>query len=170
MTFKEINLDKESGLSLDFELPFSYKFWTTTNSVIFILEKIEDSSAVFLSSKPYIYYYSNNEFKFPKDYTFVVGWWGATKQNKGVFERSANFIMDMSLSKKIRNWNITLNCNDIFRNTIYKEQFTINEVSSKSRYLVDAHEISIAIRYSFGKVKETEFNEKSINENENRIR
>ncbi|HJY13081.1 MAG TPA: hypothetical protein VJ304_09865, partial [Flavobacterium sp.] len=62
------------------------------------------------------------------------------------------------------------NCNDIFRSTIYKEQFTINDVSSKSRYLVDAHEISIAIRYSFGKIKETEFNEKSINENENRIR
>ena len=170
MTFKEVNLDKESGISLDFELPFNYKFWTTTNSVIFISEKIEDSSAVFLSSKPYVYYYSNNEFKFPKDYTFVVGWWGATKQNKGVFERSANFIMDMSLSKKIKNWNITLNCNDIFRSTIYKEQFTINDVSSKSRYLVDAHEISIAIRYSFGKIKETEFNEKSINENENRIR
>lgn len=170
MTFQEINLDKESGFNLDFELPFRYKFWTINNSVIFVLEKTEDASAVFLTSKPYVYYYSNNEFKFPKGYTFVLDWWGATKQNKGIFERNDNFIMNVSVSKKIRNWNLALNCNDIFKSTIYKEQFTINHVSSKAKYWVDACEISIAIKYSFGKIKETEFKEKRINETENRIR
>lgn len=170
MTFKEVNLNKESGFNLDFEIPFSYKLWTTTNSIILSLAKIEDTSAVFLTSKPYVYYYSNNEFKLPKNYTFVVGWWGETKQNKGIFEDAANFIMDASLSKKIKNWNITLSCNDIFKSTIYKEQFTKNDVYSKARYVVNAHEISIAVRYSFGKIKETEFKEKSVDENENRIR
>ncbi|MGO4771797.1 TonB-dependent receptor domain-containing protein [Flavobacterium sp. W22_SRS_FK3] len=170
MTFKEVNLDKESGFNLDFEIPFSYKLWTTTNSVILSLAKIEDTSAVFLTSKPYMYYYSNNEFKLPKNYTFVVGWWGATKQNKGIFEDDANFIMDASLSKKIKKWNFTLSCNDIFKSTIYKEQFTINYVRSKARYVVNANEISIAVRYSFGKIKESEFNEKRVDENENRIR
>ncbi|MEO8254226.1 MAG: outer membrane beta-barrel protein [Flavobacterium sp.] len=170
MTFKEVNLDKESGFNLDFEIPFSYKFWTTTNSLILSLAKVEDTSAVFVTSKPYVYYYSNNEFKFPKEYTFVIGCWGETKQNKGIFEDAANFIMDASLSKKIKNWNFTLSCNDIFKSTIYKEQFTINEVRSKARYVVNAHEISIAVRYSFGKIKETEFKEKSIDENQNRIR
>lgn len=170
MTFKEVNLDKESGFNLDFEIPFSYKLWTTTNSVILSLAKVDDTSAVFLTSKPYVYYYSNNEFKLPQNYTFVVGWWGATKQNKGIFEDGANFIMDASLSKKIKNWNFTLNCNDIFKSTIYKEQFTINEVHSKARYVVNAHEISITVRYSFGKIKETEFKEKSVDENEIRIR
>lgn len=170
MTFKEVNLDKESGFNLDFELPFSYKFWTTTNSVIFTLAKIEDASAVFLSAKPYVYYYSNNEFKLPKEYMFVVGWWGATKQNKGTFENSANFIMDMSLSKTFKNWKCTLSYNDIFRTTIYKEEFTINDISSKTRYVVDAHEISIAIKYSFGKIKESEFKEKNVDKNQNRIR
>lgn len=170
MTFKEVNLDKESGFNLDFEIPFSYKLWTTTNSLILSLAEIQDTSAVFLTSKPYLYYYSNNEFKLPKKYIFVVGWWGATKQNKGVYEHAPNFIMDASLSKKIKNWNFTLSCNDIFRSTIYKQQFTINDVRSKARYVVNAHEISIAVRYSFGKIKETEFKEKSIDENVNRIR
>ncbi|WP_155104416.1 outer membrane beta-barrel family protein [Flavobacterium sp. LC2016-01] len=170
MTLREVNLDKSSGFNLDFELPFTYKFWTTTNSVIFTLEKVEDSSAVFLSSKPYVYYYSNNEFKLPKGYRFAVGWWGATKQNKGILENNANFIMDMSLSKTFKNWNYTLNYNDIFRNTIYQEQFVINDISSKARYVVDAHEVSIAIKYSFGKIKESQFKEKNINENESRVR
>lgn len=171
MTFKDINFDKEVGLSLDFELPFAYKFWTTTNSIVFILEKIEDSSAEFLDSKPYLYYYSNNEFKLPKDYTFVLSFWGLTEQKKGVFERNPRFVADMALSKTfLKKWNCTLSYNNVFKNVIQTEEFTINDTSSKARYVVDAHEISISVKYSFGKVKETEFKEKNVNENENRIR
>ncbi|WP_035650808.1 outer membrane beta-barrel family protein [Flavobacterium sp. ASV13] len=171
MTFKDVNFDKEWGLNLDFEVPFTYKFWTMNNSVIFILEKIEDASAVFLSSKPYLYFYSNNEFKLPKDYNIMIGWWGATTQYKGVFERNPRFVFDMALSKKFfKNWNCTLSWNNVFKNVIEKEEFTINNISSKARYVVDAHEVSIAIKYSFGKIKESQFKEKNIDENENRVR
>lgn len=152
-------------------LPFTYKVLTTTNSFIFILEKIEDDSAVFQTSKPYLYYYSNQEFKLPKGYVFALNFWGTTVQKEGVFERNAKFVMDMSFSKTFfKNWNCTLSYNDIFRNTIFKEQFTVNTIHSKSRYLVDSNEVSIAIKYTFGKVKQTEFKQKNIDENQNRIR
>ncbi|MFB9076359.1 TonB-dependent receptor domain-containing protein [Flavobacterium procerum] len=170
LTISEVNFNRETGISLDFELPFKYKFWTTTNSLVFFMEKVEDKAAVFVTSKPYVYYYSNNEFDLKKGYRFVLGWWGATKQYKGIYEHGANFIMDMSLAKTFKNWNCTLSFNDVFRSTIYKEQLMINDVGSKSKYLVDAREISIAVRYSFGKIKDSEFKEKSVNENENRIR
>ncbi|MNX50627.1 hypothetical protein D3C86_812630 [compost metagenome] len=81
------------------------------------------------------------------------------------------FIVDMAVSKTfIKKWNCTLSCNNVFKNNIETEQFTINSINSKARYVVDNHEISLAIRYSFGKVKETEFKEKNIDENSNRIR
>lgn len=170
MTFKDINFDKESGLTLDFQLPFTYEFWTTTNSLTFVLERIKDASAVFLDSKPYLYYYSNNEFKLPKEYTFVVRWSGVTKQNKGVFERNARSVIDVVVSKTFfKNWNCTLSCNNIFKNVIEKEDFTINNVNSKARYVIDEHEISIAIKYSFGKVRETEFKTKNSEENSDRV-
>ncbi|PIF30346.1 outer membrane receptor protein involved in Fe transport [Flavobacterium sp. 9] len=171
MTFKDINFKKEEGISLDFEIPFTYKFWTTTNSLVFILEKIQDPSAVQLSSKPYLYYYSSNEFKLPKEYNVVVSFWGLTEQYKGVFERNARFLVDMAVSKTfLKKWNCTLSWNNIFKNVVEKEEFTINNVSSKARYVVDAQEVSIAIKYSFGKIKTTEFKEKSINENSDRVR
>ena len=171
MTFKDINFDKSTGFTIDFTLPFTYKFWTTTNSLVFLLEKIEDKSAVFLASKPYCYYSSNNEFKLPKDYSFVLNFWGLTKQYTGVFETAPMFVIDMAVSKTFsKNWNCILSCNNIFKNNMQSEQFTINSITSKARYVVDNHEISIAIRYSFGKVKETEFKEKNINEDSNRIR
>jgi len=170
MTFKDINFDKSSGFSVDFTLPFTYKFWTTTNSLIFILEKVEDKSAEFLASKPYSYYSSNNEFKLPKEYSFVLNFWGLTKQYTGVFETNPRFIVDAAVSKTfLKNWNCTLSCNNIFKNNIETEKFTINNVNSKARYVVDNHLISIAIKYSFGKVKETEFKEKNNDENQNRV-
>ncbi|MEN2490271.1 outer membrane beta-barrel family protein [Flavobacterium sp. B11] len=171
LTLTEKNFQKESGYNIEFTLPFTYKIWTNTNSLVFATNKIEDESALFNSSKTYLYYYSNNSFKLPKDFTFVLSFWGATKQKEGVFERNAKLIFDLSLAKSFgKNWNCTLNYNDIFKNTIYTERFTINNISSRARYLVDANEISIAVRYSFGKIKDSEFKEKSVNESENRIR
>ena len=171
MTFQDINFDKSSGFTVDFTLPFTYKFWTTTNSLVFLLEKIEDKSAALLASKPYCYYSSNNEFKLPKDYSFVLIFWGLTKQYTGVFETDPMFVVDMAVSKNFsKNWNCTLSCNNVFKNNIRTEQFTINTITSKARYVVDNHEISIALKYSFGKVKETKFKEKNINEDSDRIR
>ncbi|KIO52032.1 outer membrane beta-barrel family protein [Flavobacterium hibernum] len=171
MTFKDINYDKSSAFTVDFTLPFTYKFWTTTNSLIFILERIEDHTAQFRTSKPYSYFSSNNEFKLPKEYALVLNFWGLTKQYTGVFETSSRFVVDLAASKTfLKKWKCTLSWNNVFKNNIQSEQFTINNVTSKARYVVDNHEVSIAIRYSFGKIGTTEFKEKNIDENENRIR
>ena len=118
-----------------------------------------------------MYYYSNNEFKLPKEYSITLNFWGLTKQNTGVFETNNRFIIDMAVSKMFsKKWNCTLSCNNIFKNSIETEKFTINNINSKARYLVDNHEVSISIKYSFGKIKETEFKQKNIDDNENRIR
>ena len=167
----DINYKRETGFTIDFTLPFTYKFWTTTNSLIFVKSKVEDDTALLHPSKPYLYYYSNNTFKLPKDFSFVLSFWGTTKQNDGIFERKANFVVDMSLAKTFgKNWSCTLNYNDIFKATSYTDAFTVNNVHSKFKYLVDANEISIAVRYSFGKIKNSEYKQKSVNETENRIK
>ncbi|KAF2511540.1 outer membrane beta-barrel protein [Flavobacterium zhairuonense] len=167
----DVNFKRETGFTIDFTLPFTYKFWTATNSLVFIKSKVEDNSALMHISKPYLYYYSNNSFKLPKNFTYVFSFWGTTAQNDGIFERKANFVLDMSLNKTFgKNWNCALNFNDVFRQTIYSESFAVNNVSSGSRYLVDAHEVSIAVRYSFGKIKDSKYKEKTVDENENRVR
>jgi hypothetical protein len=171
MTFKDVNFDRESAFILDFELPFNYKFWTITNSLFFISQKIEDASAVFVSSKPYFYYYSNNEFRLSKGYTIAVCFRGVSRQNKGVLENNARSIVDMTVSKTFfKNWNCTLNFNNIFRNIEEQEKFTIKNISSTSRYFIDEHEISIAIKYSFGKIKETAFTGKMMKETSDRVK
>ena len=172
LTFSQKNFDKETGFEIDFTIPFTYKFWTVNNSLSFILNKIEDQLAIQNQSKPYLYYYTNHLFKLPKAYTVSTTIWGITTQYEGVYERrQPEFIMDLAISKTFfKKWDCTFGFNDIFKNFVYKENFTINNISSKSNYLADTHEISFGIRYSFGKIKKSEFNEKNINEDENRIR
>ena len=172
LTFSEKNFDKETGFSLEFTIPFKHKIWTVNNSLSIYLNKIQDETAVQMSSKPYFYYYSNNSFSLPKDYTFLVNIWGLTIQKEGVFERvQPYFILDLAVSKIFfKNWDCTLSFNDVFKNMVYKENFTINNINSKSNYLSDTNEISLSVKYSFGKIKDSEFKEKNIDENESRIR
>ncbi|MEO8516399.1 MAG: TonB-dependent receptor [Flavobacterium sp.] len=169
LTFSEKNFEGERGINLDLTLPFTYKFWTTNTNFSFILNKIKDATAMQNQSKPYFYYYSNHTFKLPKEYTFSLTCWGLTTQKEGIYERrQPEFLMDLALSKTIfKNWDCTLSFNDVFKNMVYKENFTINNISSKSHYLSDTHEIALSIKYSFGKIRDTQFKEKSIDENEN---
>ena len=113
-----------------------------------------------------------NFTKSPLKNTVSTTVWGITTQYEGVYERrQPEFIMDLAISKTFfKKWDCTFGFNDVFKSFVYKEKFTINNISSKSNYLSDTHEISFGIRYSFGKIKKSEFNEKNINEDENRIR
>lgn len=171
LTFQTANFNKESGFNLEFTLPFKYKFWTTTNTISGILNKIEDKQSVVNASKPYLYYYSNHIFKLPKEIEIALTGWGLTHQHEGIFERNALFTMDFSVSKKcFKNLDCTISYNDIFRQIKYRENFSINGVSAKGIYYTDANLVSFSVKYTFGKIKNSEYKEKSIDENLGRIR
>lgn len=171
ITFNSINYTKESGVNLEFTLPFEHNFWSSTNSFNFILNKIEDKSAVFNESKPYLYYYSNHVFELPKEFDFSVTTWGFTERKEGVFKRNSLFIMNLALSKTLfKNFDCTLSFNDVFRNMNFNENFTINDIASKGVYYTDTREISLSIRYKFGKIKDSSYQERDIDENSNRIK
>ena len=171
ITFNSINYTKESGVNLEFTLPFEHKLWSSTNSFNFILNKIEDKSAVFNESKPYLYYYSNHIFELPKEFDFSITGWGFTERKEGVFKRNSLLIMNLALSKTLfKDFDCTLSFNDVFRNMNFNENFTINNIASKGIYYTDTREISVSIRYKFGKIKDSKYQEKNIDENSNRIR
>lgn len=171
ITFNSINYAKESGMNLEFILPFKYRFWTSDNSFNFIYNKIEDDKAIFNESKPYLYYYSNHIFELPKGFDFSLTGWGITERKEGVFTRNSLFIMNLAVSKTFyKNFDCTLSFNDVFRNMNFKEDFTINNISSKGIYYTDTKEISLSLRYKFGMVKDSKYQEKIIDENSNRIR
>ncbi|TGD59600.1 outer membrane beta-barrel family protein [Flavobacterium humi] len=171
LTLKPINFEKESGFNFEFTMPFSYRFWSTTNVFSAVLNKVEDNAAVIRQAKPYGYWYSNNTFKLPKEFTLMVTGWGLTRQQEGIFERKGIFTLDATVSKTfLQHFDCTLSCTDIFRKLNTFDNYTVNAVMAKGRYFSDAHMLSLSVKYSFGKLKNQGFKEKDIDENANRIR
>jgi len=163
LNFRPENFDREIGYNLQFSFPFSHQFWTSANTLSFILNKIEDKTAITSDSKPYIYYYSNQTFNLKKDWTISLIGWGLSNRSEGVFQRNAIFNLDGSISKTYKNLSCMLSYNNIFKNNVYKENFEVNTVNSKAIFIVDNYEFSIALKYTFGKLKESIFKEKEIN-------
>lgn len=169
LNFRPENFDKETGYNLEFTLPFSHRFWTSSNVFSVILNKIEDKNAFASDAKPYLYYYSNHIFKLKNDWTISLIGWGLSNRREGVFQRNTLFNLDGAISKTYKNISCTVSYNNIFKNNKYTENFQVNNVSTKAFFLVDNYEFSVALKYTFGKLKESIFKEKQINENSGRI-
>jgi hypothetical protein len=171
LTFKTTNFEKETAYNLEFTVPFKHKFWNATNILNFSLSKIEDKQAIVNDVKPYLYYYSNHSFKLPKEIQLSLTAWGLTRQQQGVFERSALFTIDFAISKTLfKHLDCTISYNDIFKQMKFHENFTVNNITAKGIYYTDSNLVSLSVKYSFGKIKNIEFKEKNIDENSSRIR
>lgn len=171
LTFQTTNFEKEFGVSMELTLPFKYDFWTTMNVVNVGYTKIEDRTALEMQTKPSIYIYSNHVFTLPKEIELSITGWGYTKQKLGIFERSGLVTFDAAVSKTFfKKLDCALSWSDIFRKMNYRGDFTTNNIASKGIYYTDSRVISLSVKYSFGKIKKSEFKEKDIDENSGRIR
>lgn len=93
------NLKQESGYSIRLRNTKTYTFWTTTNSFTLNYSKIEDTVTLIQKTRPYLYYYSNNEFRLFGKTSLGINLWGFTKRYQGAFERNSIFNLGASLSK-----------------------------------------------------------------------
>lgn len=160
------NFQKEEGLNLNITIPFSYKSFSSTNTLSGTYNSVKDESAVTLDTKPYLYYYSNNQITLPQGYVFTVSGWGLTKRKEGIFERNALTIIDLAVSKTFFN---KLDCNlmfsDIFNSMKFDEKFILNDIESKGVFYVDSRAITLSLKYTFGKAKASKYKNESIEDN-----
>jgi hypothetical protein len=118
-----------------------------TNVMTAMLNTIKDSAAVTGKSKPFVYFYSSNEFRLPKKYTFTVSGWAITKSYQGAFERNALFAVDTSVTKTLfKNLNCSVRFNNMFRSVNREEKFAINDVAANGIYHDNSREFSIALK------------------------
>ncbi|WP_103071238.1 outer membrane beta-barrel protein [Aquimarina sediminis] len=164
------NFEKESGYQIRFTNLASYKFWNSTNSLTLTHNSIKNSTAISNEAKPYLYYHSSNEFKLSSKTTLGLIFWGFTKRNQSVFKRNALFVANASFSKTYFNTlMVAINFNDIFKNFVYQDNFTSNNIAVQNNFYVDGREVSFTIKYSFGQTKKSSFRNKNIDPNLDRI-
>jgi len=169
-TMSSTNFEDEEGFNLELVVPLKYKFWNSTTVVDFVSKRISDKNAIEFKASPYLYIYSNHQFKIDNTFSASLSGWGYTKHKEGIYKRNGVFAVNASLTKKfLKKIDATLSFNDVFKSLRFKEAYNVNNVRANTIFFTDANEISISIKYSFGKLKESSYKNKNVDENLNRI-
>ena len=82
------NFKEEYGFSLTLNVPFKYKFWSSSNIISLNYNTINDVRMVSLKSSPYFYLYTNHQFKINNTSSFNLNGWALTNRQEGVFDLS----------------------------------------------------------------------------------
>lgn len=165
------NLEKESGLDINLTVPITKGIWTSSNSVSLSTRRIQDASAISKPTKPYLYLYTDQQFKIGQETTLSFGGWGLTKRSEGIFERNAMVVFNAAITKTFfKKVHCSLRFNDITKAMNFEESYAINGVIADGVYFVDAREIAFSMKYTFGKIKDPNYKNKDVDENLNRIR
>jgi hypothetical protein len=167
--FTTQNFEKESGASLGLDVPFEYKFLSSQNSLSLNYSKTEDSLAIVNKSTPYLYLYTNNTIKLGKGFNFLLDGSWITKRTQGLYEYNEMLIVNLGLTKSVSNFDFTMRYNDIFKQNIFIQQFSYDKIITKGSFYGNTPVFSVGIKYNFGKVSNSEYKEKQINETMDRI-
>lgn len=169
-TFTTINFEKEKNISVALDVPFEYKFWSTQISLAMIHSKIIDEKAVLKKSIPYIYLYSNHNFKLGKDFNFMVDGYWLSKRTEGIYDRNSQVIVNLGLTKSYKNFDFSIRFNDLLKQMKFSQTLNYDKISSKNLFLVDYQELTVGVKYNFGRLNKTISKENKVNEEEGRIR
>ena len=165
------NLESESGYDMNLTVPMTKGIWSSNNTLMLSMRHIKDQDAVMENARPYLYAYTDQRFQFWKNATISFGGWVMTKRFEGIFRRNAMAVFNISLAKTFfKKLDIALRWNDITRAMNFEESYSINGVFADGIYFVDAREVALSINYNLGKAKNTDLEEKDIDENLDRIR
>ena len=167
--FTTKNFDKESGASLGLDVPFEYKFLTSQNSLSLNYSKIEDSLAVVNQSTPYLYLYTNNAIKLGKGFKFLVDGSWITERTQGIYEYNEMVLVNLGLTKSISNFDFTLRYNDVFNQNTFVQKLSYDKIITKGSFYGNTPTFSVGIKCNFGKISNSEYREKQINQTVDRI-
>lgn len=165
------NLERESGFNINLTAPITKGIWTSSNSVSLSTIRIKDASSTNKSAKPYLYLYTDHQFKIGKETTLSFGGWGLTKRSEGIFDRNAMFVFNAAITKTFfKKLHCSLRLNDITRAMNFEEVYSINGVNANGVYFVDAQEIAFSLKYDLGRIKDPNYKNKDVDENLDRIK
>lgn len=164
------NFDEEIGLNLNLSIPFKYKFWSSTNNLSLHYTTINDARANQGKTTPYLYGYTNQQFKLSANTSININGWLLTNRKDGIFNRAAVFTLNTAFTTKLFDaLDVTLSVNDILNTLEFEESYVWQNLSVNNFFFTDVNEIAIALRYNFGSIKNAKYKNKNIDDELNRM-
>lgn len=163
------NFDLERGINLMLNNQFSYKNWSINTVARYSINQLKDERGVARKVTPYLYLYANNRIVLPRQFTISINAFAITSRDSGLYNRNGRFVVGVSASKRLGPLSISLNATDIFRQQNFEEVYTINDISNTNVYFGDIKSLSLSLRYSFGKIFRSNYQNDDVDENLNRM-
>lgn len=174
-TAQERNFDYATEYQVELDLPYQNKWWTTSNNFgyAYIVSHYQDATQDIVNARPMFYFFTYQSFKVLKRWNIE----GIFNYNNGgadgLFIGQPAYGMRLSLQYKTPDGKGTIRLigNDLLRS--YKEVGNSKIPGFDLRYTErsDSYFFRLVLNWKFGKLKQRDFSEQSINESErNRIK
>ncbi|MGV3610687.1 MAG: TonB-dependent receptor domain-containing protein [Fluviicola sp.] len=159
---KRVNLEAKHSFVTTLSIPIDHKFYTSYNYVSLEFNKFVDSRPEYQVGAivPQLYVYSYNQFKIKNWFNIevIIDYEGAN--NDGLFQNDHRYSLSAGLSKYLLDGNLTLRflANDALRSYHLTGSSRVGQVSSTYDARVNSVFYRFSIIYSFGKLKEINYN------------
>ncbi len=172
--YSTFNLKNENQVYCSLEIPIEYKFFYSYNSISGSYDQLNASTPGIInqSVKPQLYVYSYNQFTVKNYFKFDLQAEYTSPYSNGITKQITGFSLAAGVSKTMLNR--TLFCrvmvNDMFKSYYEERSSTIGVFNSKGYEKLNTFYIRINVVYKFGRLKEPNYKNKTVNDNEfNRV-
>ncbi|KIC63754.1 outer membrane beta-barrel family protein [Chryseobacterium taiwanense] len=168
-TFKIVNFDKEIGGNLGVDYELILKKLKSQNNLSLNYDKIEDAMAISRKSTPYLYFSTNNSYSLRKYLSILLDASYISNRTEGIFEYNSMCLVNMGVNANLGQFDFTVRYNDIFKQMDYIQKLTYKKISSTGTFYGNTPTISLTVKYNLGKISKSNYKEKEVNENANRL-
>ena len=92
-----------------------------------------------------------------------------TDRTEGIYDYNAMLLVNFGLTKSISNFDFTLRYNDVFQQNNFVQKLSYDKIITKGSFYGNTPTFSLGIKYNLGKVTNSGYKEKSVNETADRI-
>jgi len=120
-------------------------------------------------STPYVYFSTNNTVNVWKYLSVLLDGSYITKRVEGLYENNAMCLLNLGLTSSVSDFDFTVRYNDVFNQMNYIQKMSYDKIASTGTFFGNTPTISIGAKYNFGQLKKSNYKEKAVNENANRL-
>lgn len=168
---KPINLEKSHNFNATLSVSFTKGWWTSNSNASLRYAKVIDNQYDFKFSapKPQVYLYTNNTFNVDNLFRVQLLAWYMGSRFNGIFYRKDYSTITLGIEKDLfkKALTVKLLANDIFNRYKLEGDYTVGETDVYYRRDYGMDYFRCIVMYNFGKLKNTNYKNKSTGQSEN---
>jgi hypothetical protein len=169
------NLNKSETYSAGITIPYELKWWTTANYFGYFLNNFtyQQNGVTVKNNKPTFSIYLYDEFRFKKYCSLEITYEYTSSAVDGIFISKPFSMLTATLKKNFFKDKLTCRfvANDILRTYIMQGQSNIPLYNVNYKSYVSTHYYMISLNYKFGKLKNNNYKNRSVSDEEyNRVK